>query len=115
MKKTIRRERPITRDDTTRISDLRGKETGTFSMPSGDTSAAAVWCTLVATQFSWPLIYLLMPLVMLGRVYYQCHWIGDTLVGLFVGTFWGFVGSSFFYLLVPFFRFLVGLNSFVDL
>ena len=70
MKWTIKRERPIRREDTTRISDLRGKEVGTFAMPSGDSSAAAVFCLLVATEMGWPLIYILMPFVMLGRVYY---------------------------------------------
>ena len=96
MKHSIKRERPVRRSDTTRLSDLRGKEIGTYAMPSGDTSAAAVFCLLVAVEMGWPLIYVLMPLVMLGRVYYQCHWLGDTIVGLLVGTFWGMVGASNF-------------------
>ena len=112
MKYTIKRERPVRRSDTTRLSDLRGKETGTYAMPSGDSSAAAVFCLLVYTEMGWPLIYILMPLVMLGRVYYQCHWIGDTVVGLFVGTFWGVIGAMNFPILVPFFRALVGSQSF---
>ena len=70
MKYAIKRERPKRRSDTTRISDLRGKETGTFAMPSGDSSAAAVFCALVSIEMGMPLIYILMPLVMLGRVYY---------------------------------------------
>ena len=112
MKKTIRRERPIKRLDTQRVSNLRDKENGTFSMPSGDSSAAAVWCALVSTQMGWSYIYILMPLVMMGRVYYQCHWIGDTIVGLGVGTFWGMLGSQYFYLLVPLFQMLFGEDSF---
>jgi len=114
MKYTIKRERPVRRSDTTRISDLRGKEVGTYAMPSGDSSAAAVFCLLVAVEIGWPMIYVLMPLVMLGRVYYQCHWLGDTIVGLFVGSFWGLVGASNFAFLVPFFRALVGSESFQD-
>lgn len=47
-KYAIRRERPKRRLDTTRLNDLRGKETGTFAMPSGDSAAAAVFCYLVA-------------------------------------------------------------------
>ena len=112
MKHTIKRERPVRRADTTRISDLRGKEVGTYAMPSGDSSAAAVFCFLVYAEMGWPLIYVLMPLVMLGRVYYQCHWLGDTIVGLFVGTFWGYIGAINFSFLVPFFRALVGSQSF---
>lgn len=103
MKYTIKRERPKRRADSTRISDLRSKETGTFAMPSGDTSAAAVFCALVTIEMGMPYIYILMPFVMLGRVYYQCHWIGDTIVGLLVGSFWGLVGATNFYAFVPFF------------
>ena len=103
MKKTIRRERPTRRDDVTRVSQLRDKEDGTFSMPSGDASAAAVWIAIISMEMGWPALYILMPLVMLGRVYYQCHWLGDTIVGLFVGTFFGLVGVSNFDFLVPLF------------
>lgn len=112
MKYTIKRERPRPRSDTTRINDLRVKENGTYSMPSGDTSAAAVFCVLVCVEMGMPLIYILMPLVMLGRVYYQCHWIGDTIVGLFVGTFWGVVGSTYFNELVPLFKTIAGSEAF---
>ena len=113
MKYTIKRERPRTRSDTTRLSDLRGKETGTYAMPSGDSSAAAVFCFLIAIELGLPLVYILMPLVMLGRVYYQCHWIGDTVVGLFVGTFWGLIGTTYFSMLVPFFKEIAGNEAFL--
>ena len=96
MKYTIKRERPRRRPDTTRLSDLRGKETGTYAMPSGDSAAAAVFCYLVAFEMGLPQVYLLLPLVMMGRVYYQCHWFGDTIVGVIIGTFWAFVVSSDF-------------------
>ena len=108
MKYGIKRERPRKRTDTSRISDLRSKETGTYAMPSGDSSAAAVFCALVAVEMGLPLVYVLMPLVMLGRVYYQCHWLGDTIVGFFVGTFWGVVTSSNFHSFVPFFKSITG-------
>ena len=113
MKLTIKRERPKPRTDTTRLSDLRGKEVGTYSMPSGDSSAAAVFCMLVAAELGIPLIYILMPLVMLGRVYYHCHWLGDTIIGLFVGTFWGLVGMTYFTALVPFFKSICGDDAFM--
>lgn len=70
MKYAIKRERPKRRSDTTRISDLRGKEIGTYAMPSGDSAAGAVFCALVAIEVGIPYIYILMPFVMLGRVYY---------------------------------------------
>mmetsp|Transcript_5455 Transcript_5455/g.7285 ORF Transcript_5455/g.7285 Transcript_5455/m.7285 type:complete len:199 (+) Transcript_5455:557-1153(+) len=108
MKYGIKRERPKRRSDTTRISDLRGKEAGTFAMPSGDSAAGAVFCALVAIEMGMPQIYLLLPFVMLGRVYYQCHWIGDTIVGVMVGTFWGVVSASNFHSFVPFFQQVTG-------
>ena len=99
----------------TRWSDLRSKEIGTFSMPSGDSSAAAVFCFLIAHELGLKGIWLLMPLVMMGRVYYHCHWVGDTLVGLLVGSFWGLVGAGQFDNLVTFFRLLVGRDSFIPI
>jgi len=84
-------------------------------MPSGDTSAGAVFCTLVAIEMGMPYIYILMPLVMLGRVYYQCHWLGDTIVGFFVGTFWGVISSSNFYAFVPLFKAVIGDDAFIPI
>ena len=113
MKYSTKRERPKRRTDTTRIVDLRGKENGTYSFPSGDSSAAAVFCCLVCVEMDMPQIYILMPLVMLGRVYYQCHWLADTIVGFFVGTFWGVLAANNFGLLVPFFRHITGSDTFI--
>jgi len=113
MKYVIRRKRPKSYSGTTRISDLRGKEKGTFAMPSGDCSAAAVFCAMVTVEIGLPYIYILMPFVMLGRVYYQCHWLGDTIAGCFVGTFWGILGISNFYAFVPYFQAICGIDAFV--
>lgn len=82
-------------------------------MPSGDSSAAAVFCLLVAVELQMPLVYILMPFVMLGRVYYQCHWIGDTLVGLVVGTFWGLVSAKNFEIYAPLFKKICGDEAFL--
>ena len=101
MKYTIRRERPQRKIDVPRLSNLRDKEIGTFSMPSGDTSAAAVFCFLNAFIMQLPAMYIILPLVALGRVYYQCHWFGDTIIGSFVGTFWGWIGCRQFLMLIP--------------
>ena len=81
-------------------------------MPSGDSGAAAVFCLLVAVELKLPFIYILMPLVMLGRVYYQCHWLGDTVVGFIVGTFWGMIGVSYFSSFVPFFQKMISEDAF---
>lgn len=70
LKYTIRRERPQLLTHTKRLINLRKHENGTFSMPSGDSSAAAVFCFLYAAMLYLPAIYLVLPLVMAGRVYY---------------------------------------------
>ena len=82
-------------------------------MPSGDCAAAAVFCLLIAMEFKMPMVYILLPLVMLGRVYYQCHWLTDTLVGVLVGSFFGMIAVSNFNMLVPFFKELAGTTAFV--
>ena len=93
--------------------NMRAVEEGTFSMPSGDSSAAAVFCCIVAYELDMPWIYLVLPLVMMGRVYYHCHWVGDTVAGILVGTFWGILFISYFDLLVPIFSWVCGENVFV--
>ena len=70
-------------------SNLRIAEEGTFSMPSGDSAAAALFCYLYFNVVGLHATYVILPLVMLGRVYYHCHWLGDTIMGAIVGTFWG--------------------------
>lgn len=89
LKYTIRRARPNPLPNTKRIHDLRGREHGTFSMPSGDAAAASVFCYEYCQMMGLPAIYLILPLVICGRVYYQCHWFGDTFAGVLVGTAWG--------------------------
>ena len=115
MKYAIKRERPKRRSDTTRLSDLRAKEAGTYSMPSGDAGAAAVFCLLVSVEMGMHSVWLLMPLVMLGRVYYQCHWIGDTVVGLIIGAFWASILVQHFDSFVPFFQKIAGDDAFIPL
>lgn len=70
LKYTIRRERPQKKPEAPRLSNLRDAEIGTYSMPSGDTSAAAVFCFLLANLMGLPGVYLILPLVAMGRVYY---------------------------------------------
>ena len=70
LKYTIRRERPQKKPEAPRLSNLRDAEIGTYSMPSADTSAAAVFCFLLANLMGLPGVYLILPLVAMGRVYY---------------------------------------------
>ena len=115
MKYTIKRERPQRKLAVPRLSNLRDKEVGTYSMPSGDTSAAAVFCFINACVMGLPAMYIILPLVALGRVYYQCHWFGDTIIGSFVGTFWGWVGYTQFLMLIPLLQYISGPGTFVPL
>jgi hypothetical protein len=55
-------------------------------MPSGDASAAALFCFMFFVVLDLKFVYFILPLVMCGRVYYHCHWFGDTIVGVAVGT-----------------------------
>ena len=77
--------------DTYRVGNLRKAEGKTFSMPSGDATASSLYCFLLATVAGLPAIYVILPLVMMGRIYYQCHYIGDVLAGCALGTLWGLV------------------------
>jgi membrane-associated phospholipid phosphatase len=87
---------------------LRKKEEGTYAMPSGDSAAAAIFCFIFAFVVGVPSVYVILPLVMAGRVYYQCHWIGDTIAGVICGTFFGSFTYSHFWLLVPVFKVIAG-------
>ena len=96
-----------------RLVNMRGLEDGTYSMPSGDSAAAAVFCCLIAHELRFPLVYVILPLVMMGRVYYHCHWFGDTIVGIMIGTFWAIVFIAYFDTMVPFWRWICGENIFI--
>ena len=112
LKYTIRRERPQKKPEAPRLSNLRDHEIGTYSMPSGDTSAAAVFCLLLAFIMKMPQCYAVLPLVAMGRVFYQCHWFGDTIVGSIVGTLWGLIGCSQFLMMAPLMQVIAGEGTF---
>lgn len=84
-KYTIRRPRPENLRNKRWGTDLRGREDGTFSMPSGDSACAANYALFVAVTMDFPLIWVIVPLVMLGRVFYHCHFLGDTVMGVLLG------------------------------
>ena len=71
-------------------------------MPSGDAIQSAFFVTylyLLGIQLPYLLVFHLG--VCLGRVYYMCHWIGDTLVSTVLGTLLAFYlsGTNFYGLL----------------
>ena len=65
-------------------------------MPSGDSAAAACFCFTYAAVMQLHAVYICLPFVCLGRVYYQCHWLGDTIMGSLIGTFWAVIGFMMF-------------------
>lgn len=88
LKYSIKRQRPVKPENTIRWTDLRSMEKGTYAMPSGDSGAGGVFCMVMCLVpgLTWCMLFL--PLVMLGRVYYHCHWLGDTIVGASIGCAW---------------------------
>ncbi|CAI2380375.1 unnamed protein product [Moneuplotes crassus] len=91
LKKFLYRERPNP-GKTARLMELRWNEhNGAF--PSGDTLQSAMYVGYVLITFPASgsnsyLQYILLaavPLVAFSRIYYHCHWIGDTVVGAIVG------------------------------
>ena len=67
LKNAIKRERP--RRQPFYIYNVAESETGTFAMPSGDSGAAAVFTIFVGYSMQIPYLCLLIPVVMIARVY----------------------------------------------
>jgi membrane-associated phospholipid phosphatase len=84
MKKAIRRTRPKY-IHAERIRNLSILEKNSHSMPSGDTAQGALWCGLMYLFFQIEFTLVVLPLVAISRVFYQCHWISDTIIGGIVG------------------------------
>ncbi len=56
-------------------------------MPSGDAFQSAVFVVFLHSLNINPFILVLFHLgVCLGRVYYMCHWIADTVVSTIIGV-----------------------------
>lgn len=94
MKEKLGRLRPGGAFLPNRLLNLRSVEKNN-AMPSGDSAHGGMWLTFTALYFQIPQLLLLIPLVMLGRVYYACHWIGDTIAGSLIGI---CLGCIVFYL-----------------
>lgn len=115
MKTWTHRLRPAPYVLSKRLLNLRSLER-THALPSGDSAQAALWATLIycrlkqacaggaedaardvlhpvaqASALHAARIFLLVPAVMFGRVFYGCHWVGDTLLGSAVGFAWAAV------------------------
>merc|ERR1712070_1153098 len=56
------------------------------SFPSGDSAAGCAMAASVMFMTGQPAYFLFGIAVMLGRVYFMCHYLGDTLVGALIGT-----------------------------
>ena len=59
---------------------------GNCSMPSGDTAQAANWGLFMAINTQNPIYLLAILPVAFARVYFQLHWIGDTVIGTAIGV-----------------------------
>jgi membrane-associated phospholipid phosphatase len=46
----------------------------------------------------------MVPFVALSRIYYQCHYIGDTIVGAFLGILYATLAYDQFHIVEPMFR-----------
>ena len=101
LKNLFKRPRPVKNESVRRILNMRDLEHG-YSMPSGDTLAAAYFTSVYFYIYgaNW-LIFLCIGLTAIGRVYVHCHWLGDTLVGGILG-----LVVSHFILANPYFTFL---------
>lgn len=56
-------------------------------MPSGDAFQSAAFITFLSTFSFNPFVLMLFHLgVCVGRVYYMCHWVADTVVATIIGT-----------------------------
>jgi len=56
-------------------------------MPSGDTAQAAIYAAVLSAFLGHRGWWLLLPAGAFGRVWYHCHWIGDTLVAAVISRY----------------------------
>ena len=83
-KHIIGRPRPNVRENVKRNFILRHKEKN-CSMPSGDAMQSANFAVILIYYFNCYYGILLIPFVMMSRVYYFCHYVSDTVVGAIAG------------------------------
>ena len=85
LKAALARPRPPVGATPRRRCDLRTAESNA-AMPSGDVAQAAAMGVALALTTRWPGWLALVPATAFGRVYFGCHWLGDTLAGAALGS-----------------------------
>lgn len=83
IKKIIGRPRPNV--NPKRLFKVRERESNN-SMPSGDTLQSAIWGMIAFIYGDCIFGLLLIPAAMTGRVYFNCHYFGDCIVGGTLGV-----------------------------
>ena len=92
MKKVFNRKRPNV-INWNRIINLRSTENN-GSFPSGDTIQAAHFASFIYFTFGNTYWLFLIPMTAFSRIYYQCHWINDTIIGALIGLITGYLTYS---------------------
>ena len=85
IKVIIRRPRP-----TIKVKKNFKLKENTHSMPSGDTLQSAIFATMIILYFKCYLRFfalLLIPATMLGRIFYNLHYLFDCIIGAILGIF----------------------------
>ena len=113
LKKILGRDRPEKVKGVRRVCNMRDLEHGNKSMPSGDTLAACFILSSYSYIFGmpWWIVTVMTIGVGLGRVYVHCHWLGDTIVGGFLGrviVIFFFSPHYFPIMAMPFFKAICG-------
>jgi membrane-associated phospholipid phosphatase len=90
LKYIIKRPRPEINEYVKRRYNVRKKETN-FSMPSGDSMQAGNFAIITLFYFNSYYGFLLVPFVMFARIFYFCHYLFDTIIGVLIG-----MGVSYF-------------------
>ena len=98
IKHIFKRKRPSSEDGVIRKIDLRIKQGESFSFPSGDSLQAGFFSTFFFLLYGNVFYLFVYPLVAFARVYYKCHWIGDTIFGGMIGVVFGYI----YFTILPF-------------
>ena len=83
-KAIIKRPRPNIKENIKRRYDCRSKENN-YSMPSGDSIQSANFAVLILFYLGNFTGFILIPFVMFARIFYFCHYIMDTVIGVLIG------------------------------
>ncbi len=108
LKKHFKRARPSIKNVPKRIWNVRGKEID-CSWPSGDTAQAGIFVLYIL--LNQPFLFEKIPggqltlaigviHVAFGRIFFHCHYIGDTICGFLVSWFVAHINTIITHLLV---------------